>query len=87
LVVAYLNRATLLAQALQISFNRSVAVARDALQRCKPDVVVGFSWGGAIAIELIRSGDWKGPTVLLAPAHKKLDQLMRSVGVGVGRWP
>ena len=76
LVVGYVNRSALLAQAVGISYDKSVAVARAALRKCEPDVVVGFSWGGAIAIELARSGEWNGPTVLLAPAHKKLDQLM-----------
>jgi predicted esterase len=33
-----------------------------------PDVVVGSSFGGAVALALVRDGTWRGPTVLLAPA-------------------
>eukprot|EP00935_MAST-01C_sp_MAST-1C-sp1_P001243 g1243.t1 len=51
--------------------------AKSALRKHNPDVVVGFSWGGAIAVELIRNGDWQGSTVLLAPAHKLLDGFMQ----------
>jgi hypothetical protein len=31
---------------------------------------LGSSWGGNICLRLINQGHWKGPTVLLAPAHK-----------------
>lgn len=48
---------------------RSVAVQRRALARHRVDVVVGSSFGGAVALELLRSGAWTGPTVLLCPAH------------------
>ena len=39
-----------------------------ALRREKPDVVVGSSWGGAVALKCIEQGYWAGPAVLLAPA-------------------
>jgi len=39
------------------------------LKKFSPDVVIGSSLGGAIAVELLRCGSWNGPTVLLAPAH------------------
>ena len=32
------------------------------------DVLVGSSWGGAVAASLLASGAWTGPTVLLCPA-------------------
>jgi hypothetical protein len=35
----------------------------------QPDIVVGSSWGGAVALELVAKGSWTGPTLLLAPAH------------------
>jgi len=37
-----------------------------------PDVVVGSSFGGAVALLLVLAGEWKGPTVLLAPAWGRL---------------
>lgn len=33
-------------------------------------LVIGSSWGGAIALCLLGRGDWKGPTLLIAPALK-----------------
>lgn len=50
-------------------FTRSLAVQRRHLAATPVDVVVGSSFGGAIAVELLRGGDWRGPTVLLCPAY------------------
>lgn len=33
-----------------------------------PDVLVGSSFGGAVAVALLQGGRWRGPTLLLAPA-------------------
>ena len=42
---------------------------RRAIARFQPQVVVASSFGGAIALEVIRKGIWRGPTVLMAPAQ------------------
>src|SRR5690606_33173627 len=39
-----------------------------AIREFKPHVIVGSSYGGGILHFLIQSGQWKGPSVLLAPA-------------------
>lgn len=49
---------------------RSVAVQLALLRANAIDVVAGSSFGGAVALELIRLGAWKGPTVLMCPAHQ-----------------
>lgn len=51
---------------------RSVAVQERALAENTVDVVVGSSFGGAVVLELLRRGAWKGPTVLLCPAHLRV---------------
>ncbi len=51
-------------------FHRSVAVQERLLKAHRVDVVVGSSFGGAVALELLNRGAWKGPTVLLCPAHR-----------------
>lgn len=51
---------------------RSVQVQLRTLAEHKIDVVMGSSFGGAIALELLRRGAWKGPTVLLCPAHERV---------------
>lgn len=43
---------------------------RRAIGRFQPQVVVASSFGGAIALEVIRKGIWRGPTILLAPAQE-----------------
>ncbi len=58
----------LFAAALSRSFEACVRIAASALAQTSPDVLVGSSWGGAVAVELIASGAWRGPTILLAPA-------------------
>ena len=55
---------------IRSAFRESVAVQVSALRGHAIDVVVGSSYGGAVALELLRSGAWKGPTVLLCPAHR-----------------
>lgn len=39
-----------------------------ALQSFRPDVLVGSSFGGAVAVALLSRGLWRGATVLLCPA-------------------
>lgn len=43
-----------------------------AVRARRPDVLVGSSFGGAIAVALLQRGIWQGPTILLAPAAAKL---------------
>jgi predicted esterase len=38
------------------------------LESFGPDVLVGSSFGGAVAVALLMRGDWRGPTLLLAQA-------------------
>jgi predicted esterase len=58
-----------LAPAMDTSdFEASVAVQADALARFRPDVLVGSSFGAAVAVALLQRGIWRGPTLLLAQA-------------------
>ena len=43
------------------------ANAKHLLSRHQVAMVVGFSWGGGIAHQLVSSRAWRGPTLLLAP--------------------
>ncbi|HBP23783.1 MAG TPA: hypothetical protein DEA08_39155 [Planctomycetes bacterium] len=43
----------------------------------QPDVVVGSSFGGAVVLQLLIEGAWRGPTLLLAQAALKLDDEAR----------
>jgi pimeloyl-ACP methyl ester carboxylesterase len=49
-------------------FAASVEVQVSALREFAPHVLVGSSYGGAIAVELLNRGAWRGPTLLLAQA-------------------
>mmetsp|Transcript_105740 Transcript_105740/g.309297 ORF Transcript_105740/g.309297 Transcript_105740/m.309297 type:complete len:222 (-) Transcript_105740:62-727(-) len=65
-----------LAGALQDSFQACVEVHRHALATAavQPDVLVGSSWGGAVAAALLADGAWRGPAVLLCPALRKKER-------------
>lgn len=81
-LAAFVARRGLLAAGIGTSYARTVQIAVERVALAKKtsrpyDAVVGFSWGGAIACELLQRGIWHGPTVLLAPAHKKLGELMQ----------
>jgi hypothetical protein len=49
-----------------------VEVVRTSLASQRPDVLVGSSFGGGLAMEIARRGLFDGPLVLLAPAGDKL---------------
>jgi hypothetical protein len=53
-------------------FRRSYQVQLQALAAHDIDIVVGSSFGGAVAVELLHRHDWSGPTLLLCPAHELL---------------
>jgi predicted esterase len=55
-------------------FAGSVAVQAAALREFDPHVLVGSSYGGAIAVDLLQRGDWRGPTLLLAQAALRRGQ-------------
>jgi hypothetical protein len=63
-------------------FDASVAVQARALADRPPDVLVGSSFGGAVAVELVARGAWRGPTLLLAQAAFKLGRA-RALAPGV----
>lgn len=49
-------------------FEGAVTTQAAALHEHRPDVLVGSSFGGAVALALLQRGLWRGPTLLLAPA-------------------
>jgi hypothetical protein len=53
-------------------FEKSVATQAEAIASFAPDLIVGSSFGGAVAVTLMQRGIWKNPTVLLAPAAARL---------------
>jgi pimeloyl-ACP methyl ester carboxylesterase len=54
------------------NFEGCVALQRRALVSFAPDVLVGSSFGGAVALALLQRGLWRGPTLLLAQAALRL---------------
>ena len=49
-------------------FESCVALQADALAVSRPDVLVGSSFGAAVAVALLQRGLWRGATLLLAQA-------------------
>jgi hypothetical protein len=56
-----------------------------ALAAFRPDVLVGSSFGGAVAVALLNRGIWRGPTLLLAQAAFHYD-VARTLPEGVHVW-
>ena len=54
------------------AFAKSCAVARDAVAREQPSLIVGSSFGGAVLMQLQLDGVWAGPSVFLAQAAIRL---------------
>mmetsp|Transcript_59901 Transcript_59901/g.122941 ORF Transcript_59901/g.122941 Transcript_59901/m.122941 type:complete len:248 (+) Transcript_59901:123-866(+) len=65
----------LLPVALETSLDGCVEANRQPLEALQsktgPAVLVGSSWGGAVALHAIEQGLWSGPTILMAPAYSR----------------
>lgn len=66
-----------LAAAIDASLAACIEVQRVALREAETagqaaDVLVGSSWGGAVALCLLADGTWQGPAVILCPALLRL---------------
>lgn len=55
-------------------FEGCVTQQAEALAAFRPDVLVGSSFGGAVAVALLDRGLWRGPTLLLAQGSQHLGQ-------------
>lgn len=66
-------------------FESCVEVQSEALTSFRPDLLVGSSFGGSVAVELLRRERWRGPTLLLAQAARRRDPEAR-LPAGVPVW-
>lgn len=66
-------------------FEQCVALHAERLRSRPPDVVIGSSFGGAVAVALLQIGAWTGPTLLLAQAALRRG-LPPDLPVGVRVW-
>ena len=57
-------------------FEQSLNIQLQALATHKIDAIVGSSFGGAVAVELLLRGLWAGPTLLLCPGHELMAERM-----------
>ncbi len=57
---------------------------QEAIETLNPTVLVGESFGGTIVYDLIKSGKWSGPCVLIAPEIKKMGREGAAIPPGVG---
>jgi hypothetical protein len=72
IVVVIIFRSEIMAMAVDRSVNTTYGIAKNAVARHKPDVVVGYDWGAGLAFNLLREGVWDGPTILVSPTHDVL---------------
>jgi hypothetical protein len=66
-------------------FSGCVSLQARTVASFRPDVLVGSSFGAAVAVELLRRGFWRGPTLLLAQAARARDREVR-LADGVRVW-
>jgi hypothetical protein len=52
-------------------FEACVRQQAEAIRRFRPDLVIGSSFGGGVAVALLQRGLWRGPTLLLAAAVRE----------------
>jgi predicted esterase len=73
--VSYLRRLTdIWCDQLPVSSGFEACVLQQTMSVAayKPDIVIGSSFGGAVATELMMRKVWTGPTLLLAPAWQEI---------------
>ncbi len=63
---------------LQLIIRKCIKLQLKAMREFEPDVIVGLSFGGALATYLLLRQDWNGPTLLMCPAGSRLQ--------GYARW-
>jgi len=56
--------------AVRSMLERAVSIQTKAIQEFQPSIVIAASFGAAVAVECMKRGVWKGPTVLLAPSAR-----------------
>lgn len=66
-------------------FEACVQLQANHIGRFAPDVLIGSSFGGAVALALLQRGLWTGPTLLLAQAGLRYG-LPASLPAGVRIW-
>ena len=66
-------------------YEACVRVQSEELRSFEPEVLVGSSFGGAVAVTLLQRRLWAGPTLLLAPAAFHYDPQAR-LPEGVRVW-
>ena len=67
------------------NFEACVALHAETIRRFEPDVLVGSSFGGAVALALLQREQWSGPTLLLAQAGQR-QGLRAKIPPGVRVW-
>jgi len=67
------------------NFEACVALHAETIRRFEPDVLVGSSFGGAVAVALLQREQWSGPTLLLAQAALR-QGLRARLPLGVRVW-
>ena len=50
------------------SVESALETAEKVLELCRPSVVIGSSFGGAVLLSLVQRGLWSGPSIFLAQA-------------------
>ncbi len=58
--------------AFSTSLERCIEIQTKAIKEFQPDIVVGSSWGGAVALTCAARGIYTGPLLALAPVPKKV---------------
>jgi alpha/beta superfamily hydrolase len=66
-------------------FEGCVALHAETIASFRPDILVGSSFGGAVAVALLQRRLWRGPTLLLAQAAQHFG-LAAALPEGVDVW-
>jgi hypothetical protein len=60
------------ASAFDHIYDKCIDLQVKEIIRFKPDLIIGSSFGGFIALELVRRNIWRGPLILLSSAHETM---------------
>ena len=72
----FISRKKFVSAALRKSFYSCVEIQRNAIRIHQPDIIIASSFGGAVALELLRTSVFSGPCIALCPAFQLIHYMM-----------
>jgi predicted alpha/beta hydrolase family esterase len=76
IILIIFNKKYLISEAVKLSMDNNIKIAEDEIKKHNPEIIIGSSWGGALLVNLIKRGIWKGNSLIIAPAFYTINKVI-----------